>query len=101
MALRYKSSAALAVACLGIASSAQAALQVSLHQVNTSVGLKPTNATNQWKLQTDPAIENISNDPVEYTLGAELNNTYDPTQFSLAVSPISGTYALGYSVQGI
>jgi hypothetical protein len=99
MLLRKRTWGILAISCLGVVPSARAALEVSLHEVSTSVGLKPTNATNQWKLETDPAV--IGAPDVDYTLGGSLNNTYDPTQFSLATDPATGTYALGYSVQAI
>lgn len=117
MTLRRKNWAVLAISCLGVASSAQAALEVSLHEVNTSIGLKATNATNSWKLETDPSIPAISigNDTTDASyipIAGELNNTYDPTQFSLAVSPnanplitqanpLTPNYQLGYSVEAI
>ena len=99
MLLQKKSWAVLALSCLGVAPSARAALEVSLHEVNTSVGLKPTNATNQWKLETDPAVPDAPT--VDDTLGGSVNNTYDPSQFKLATDTETGQYALGYSVQGI
>ena len=48
--------AGAAVACLGAANGVYGAAQVALHQVNTSVGLLPSNAANKWKLQTDPVV---------------------------------------------
>jgi hypothetical protein len=82
-----------------LASSAHAALEVSLHEVNTSIGLKPTSATNEWKLETDPVVPDAPT--TDDTLGGELNNTYDPSQFQLAIDPSTGTYALGWSVENI
>jgi hypothetical protein len=99
MLLRKRTWGILALSCFGIVPSARAALEVSLHEVNTSVGLKPINATNEWKLETDPVV--IGAPAVDDTLGGSLNNTYDPTQFSLATDPETGSYALGYSVQAI
>jgi hypothetical protein len=111
MVLRYKSWSALALSCVAVtAGTAQAALEVALHEVNTSVGLKPTNATNQWKLQTDPTVDGAGSVPATLVpLAGALDNTYDPTQFTLdtgpAGNPLLGSgvpnYQLGYSVQGI
>jgi hypothetical protein len=113
MVLRFKSWSALALSCVAVtAGTAHAALEVALHEVNTSVGLKPTNATNQWKLQTDPEIENGSSATVLVPLAGALDTTYDPSEFALDVdptsnpliiptTPITPNYQLGYSVQGI
>jgi hypothetical protein len=107
MQLRFKSWSALALSCVAVTSgTAQAALEVALHEVNTSVGLKATNATNQWKLQTDPQVNDPDSSLVP--LAGALDNTYDPTQFSLDVGPGGNPllaegvpdYQLGYSVQG-
>jgi hypothetical protein len=109
MVLRYKSWSALALSCVAVtAGTAQAALEVALHEVNTSVGLKPTNATNQWKLQTDPVLTGTSSAGTLFDLAGALDNIYDPTQFTLDVGPGGNPFAvgvpdyqLGYSVQGI
>ncbi|MGD0389405.1 MAG: PEP-CTERM sorting domain-containing protein [Tepidisphaeraceae bacterium] len=93
--------------CLLLTSAANAALEVALHEVNTSVGLKPTSTMNIWKLETDP----FSSDPVlsnYIPVSGVLDNTYDPNQFKLAIDPSVSTptltdpgYRLGYSVEGI
>jgi len=96
--------------CLLSASAAQAALEVKLHEVNTSIGLQPNSTTNIWKLETDP----VTPDPVlsDYIpISGVLDNTYDPTQFRLATIhdyppyPVPGPsdpgYRLGYSVESI
>jgi hypothetical protein len=104
MILRHRSWAVLAISCLGVVAPAQAALEKSLHEVNTSVGLKPTNATNQLKLETDPSIPAGSSDTTDSSyipIAGAIDNTYDPSQFKLAIDPNTATYALGYSVQGI
>ena len=90
-----------------MASAAQAALEAALHEVNTSVGLKPTSTTNIWKLETDP----FSSDPIlsnYIPVSGVLDNTYDATQFKLAIDPAITSpsladpgYRLGYSVEGV
>jgi hypothetical protein len=86
--------------CVGLSSTAHAGLEVALHEVNTSVGLLPTTTANKWKLQTDPVSQDVNLD--DYVpIAGELNNTYDPTQYSLATDPQTGAYALGYSVEGV
>lgn len=85
----------------GLATSAQAALEVTLGEVNTSVGVKPTTTANKWKLQTDPEIDSSSTGPdlSQYIpVAGSLNNSYDPTKFHLAVDPTSNTYAIGATV---
>jgi hypothetical protein len=92
-----RSSIRIALACgltsLGVVSAAQAALQVKLGEVNTSVGLAPTNATNIWKLETDPVISapgggTSTPDDIpplsDYVpISGQLDNTFDPTQFQV------------------
>ncbi|MGD0138234.1 MAG: hypothetical protein ABSD28_05110 [Tepidisphaeraceae bacterium] len=106
MSMARRIAIALAVSCFSLASAAQAALEVKLHEVNTSVGLQPTSTTNIWKLETDPMIP----DPVlsDYIpISGILDNTYDPTQFKLALDPaVTPTstdpgYRLGFSVEGV
>src|SRR5450432_2497213 len=91
---------ASAASIFGLAPLARGALQVALHEVNTSVGLLPTSTANKWKLQTDPAIV----DPVLSSyipVNGSLCNSFDPTKFKLAVNPLSLTYALGDTVEGL
>jgi hypothetical protein len=107
-------SAAAAMALGFAAPMAHAALQVQLHQVNTSVGLQPTTATNKWKLQTDPSVtitnptsnESDQEDPPSpfhfyIPIAGQFGNTWDPTKFNLAVSPVTNTYSLGDTVDGL
>jgi hypothetical protein len=107
MFMARRLSIVLVGSCLSLASVAHAALEVALHEVNTSIGLKPTSTTNIWKLQTDP----FSSDPIlsnYIPIAGVLDNTYDPTQFKLATDPFVTTptltdpgYRLGYSVEGV
>lgn len=83
---------------LAMVASAKAALEVAAGKVNTSVGLAHT-AANAWALETDPQEVDPTLVPF-YPLSGSLNNSYDPTQFSLNTDP-DGQYALGYSVQGL
>ncbi len=96
--------------CFALAPLAHGAAEVALHEANTSVGLKPTNATNEWKLETDPAMTMVDPDdsnpgpttPLQnyiYTSGS-LCDTYDPSQFHLMVNPNTDNYDLGWSVIG-
>ena len=95
----------LAALALGFAFAcdAQAALQLALGEVNTSVGVKPTTTANKWKLQTDPEIDSSSTNFLDNYIPVEgsLCNSYDPTKFTLDVNPNTGTYGLGYSVEGL
>jgi hypothetical protein len=86
--------------CLGFASTAHAALEAELHEVNTSVGLAPTSASNEWALITDPSTPDTSLSNYIPEEGM-LNNSFNPNDFQLAVSPYTNTFALGYSVQGV
>jgi hypothetical protein len=107
-----RASGALAISCLFLASTANAALEVELHEVNTSVGLAHT-AANTWKLETDPVIP-ASVDDIPgpygenldefYPISGTLDNTFDPNTFRLATAPPNGpsdALGLGYSVEGI
>jgi len=88
---------------LAFAPAAQAALQVALGEVNTSVDVKPTSTLNKWKLETDPSIaQPLTGPDLDDYIPVEgsLCNTYDPTEFQLAINPNTGTYGLGYTVQG-
>jgi hypothetical protein len=105
----------IAVSCLLAAPAAEAALQTAAGKVNTSVGLTKANAktaTQQWQLATDPTIPaesvggtfvlppadtNIHN---YFPTSGVLDNTFDPTQFKLALNS-SGQFALGDTVQGL
>jgi len=85
------------------ASGAQAALEVTLGEVNTSVDIKPTSTLNKWKLETDPSIASPLTGPDldDYIpVEGSLCDSYDPTKFQLATNPTTGTYGLGYTVQG-
>jgi hypothetical protein len=85
-----------------LAGEAQAALQVVLGEVNTSVGIKPTTTANKWKLQTDPSVTPNANVFDTYIPSeGSLCNSFDPTKFTLAVNPNTGTYGLGYTVDGL
>jgi hypothetical protein len=106
MFMARRLSIVLVGSCLSLASVAQAALEVKLHEVNTSVGLQPTSSSNIWKLETDP----VTPDPTlsDYIpISGVLDNTYDPTQYKLAIDPSVDTsltdpgYRLGYSVESI
>jgi hypothetical protein len=92
-----------AAVCLGIAPVAHAALEKSLHEADTSIGLLPTNATNIWKLETDPVVPDTTDLNIQdyIPVSGVLNNTYDATQFHLALDPVTNNYALGYSVESI
>jgi hypothetical protein len=82
---------------------ADAALQVALGEVNTSVDVKPTTTKNKWKLETDPSIASplAGPDLDDYIpVAGSLCDSYDPTEFQLAINPNTGTYGLGYTVQG-
>jgi hypothetical protein len=97
------------LAVMGVVSAAQAALQVKLGEANTSVGLAPINATNIWKLETDPAISTsggtaVQDSPDEgpdldnyYPVSGQLSNTFDPSQFQLEFDPLTSdeTTAIG------
>ncbi|HEX4054871.1 MAG TPA: PEP-CTERM sorting domain-containing protein [Tepidisphaeraceae bacterium] len=103
------SAIAATMLCLGFVSVAHGALEKELHEVNTSVGLLPTSATNVWKLETDPVLS-IQNSPDSLTSGFDLSTaipiegmldaSFDPTKFQLALDP-GNEFALGYSVQGL
>jgi PEP-CTERM motif len=99
-ALRVTLASAL---CLGFASTAHAALEAELHEVNTSVGLAPTSASNEWALITDPSMAATTTNPLSIYIPEEgmLDNSFNPNDFQLAVSPYTNTFALGYSVQGV
>jgi len=107
MAMAHRLSIGLVCSCLLLPSAAHAALEVALHEVNTSVGLKPTSNTNIWKLETDPVIPADSSLGDYIPINGVLANSYDPTQFKLATDPNitpSSTdpgYRLGYSVEGV
>lgn len=92
----------IAVSCLFAASSANAALEVAAHKVNTSAKLAHT-AANAWALETDPSEDTATGAPVDpsfYATSGEFNNTYDTSQFFLETDSI-GDYALGASVKGV
>lgn len=103
------SAIAATVFCLGFASAAHGALEKELHEVNTSVGLLPTSATNDWKLETDPtlSIQNSTDDTSLFDLSTALpiegmlDASFDPTKFQLALDPTTENFALGFSVQGL
>jgi PEP-CTERM motif-containing protein len=86
-----------------LAGQAEAALQVVLGEVNTSVGIKPTTTANKWKLQTDPSVDPSVTNVFDTYIPSEgsLCNSFDPTKFTLAVNPNTGTYGLGYTVDGL
>ena len=107
---RFKSAGlALCLSFCFLPQTTRAALQVTLGEVNTSVGLKPTTTKNKWALQTDPASDNpdLSQDiPME----GMLNNSFDPTKFTLDMDPFANplttppnaiTYGLGFTVMGL
>jgi hypothetical protein len=98
--------------CFFLGSAAQAALEVELHEVNTSVGLAKT-AANTWKLETDPVMT-PSNAPADipegellsdfYPVSGVLDNTFDPKSFYLATTVAgdeSAPLGLGFSVDGV
>jgi hypothetical protein len=98
--MRFGHLCGLAVLALGFgfATSAQAALEVTLGEVNTSVGIKPTTTANKWKLQTDPEIDSSSTGPDLSTyipVEGSLCDSYDPTKFMLATDPTTGLYGIG------
>lgn len=86
--------------CLGFASTARAALEAELHEVITSVGLAPTTASNEWALITDPTMAASSLGNYIPSEGM-LDNSFNPNDFQLALSPYTNNFALGYSVQGV
>jgi hypothetical protein len=95
--------------CLGSVSTARGAAETKLKEVNTSIGVLPTNSTNEWKLITDPSITTPNPgpdgaapfDPSLYLpISGVLANTYDPTKQHLATNA-DGQYATGVSVEGI
>ncbi len=116
---RFKSAivaAGLTLCCLPY--SAEAALQVALGEVNTSVGLAPTTTKNKWALQTDPAIDNSATTGPDLSqdipMEGMLNNSFDPTKFTLDTDPFPNpttvppapapgaiTYGLGFTVMGL
>jgi hypothetical protein len=110
---KHRSWTLLSLCCLGVAPAANAALEVKLHEVNTSVGLAPINATNEWKLETDPSTTpDSADDSTVLPIAGALDNMYDPSQFQLALdpntnplitpaTPATPNYELGYSVQSI
>jgi PEP-CTERM motif len=104
--MRFGHLCGLAVLALGFAFTydAQAALQVTLGEVNTSVGVKPTSTKNKWALQTDPEINASSAGPNldDYIpFQGSLCDSYDPTKFQLDTNPTTGQYDLGDTVQGM
>jgi hypothetical protein len=116
-ALRIKilapfSAVAATLICLGSVSVAHGAAETALKEANTSIGVLPTNATNKWKLITDPVVNTpvpantpdgnqVSIIPMNYiVIGGNLENTYDATQFHL-LQDNTGNYATGVSVEGI
>jgi hypothetical protein len=77
----------VALSCLAIAPAANAALEKAAGKASTSATLAHT-AANAWALETDPAVTpGISEVPAPltdyYFTAGELNNIYDPTQFTL------------------
>jgi hypothetical protein len=103
--MRFTRLCGLAILATGfaLAGQAQAALQVVLGEVNTSVGIKPTTTANKWKLQTDPSVDPSVTNVFDTYIPSEgsLCNSFDPTKFTLAVNPNTGTYGLGYTVEGL
>ncbi len=105
------SAIAATIFCLGFASAAHAALEKELHEVNTSVGLLPNSATNDWKLETDPCMSILPGTTPDYVSTFDLSTaipiegmldaSFDPTKFQLALDPTTNNFALGYSVQGL
>jgi hypothetical protein len=102
---------AATVICLGLSSIAQGAAETKLKEANTSIGVLPTSAANQWKLITDPAISTPAPtdtseddeiiDPTKYlVIGGSLDNTYDATDFHL-LQDATNNYAAGVSVEGV
>jgi hypothetical protein len=80
-----------------------AAIQVKLHEVNTSVGLKPTSSLNVWKLETDPTVTSSDGTDLSIYIPSEgmLDNSFDPTKFQLALNPFTDNFSLSYTVQGL
>jgi len=74
----------IAFSCLAIAPAANAALEKAAGKASTSANLAHT-AANAWALETDPAVNSIAEDPLTdyYFTAGELNNIYDPSQFTL------------------
>ncbi|HEY1921337.1 MAG TPA: PEP-CTERM sorting domain-containing protein [Tepidisphaeraceae bacterium] len=106
------SAVAATLICLGSVSVAHGAAETALKEANTSIGVLPTNATNKWKLITDPVVNtpapvtspdssNVMIDPSQYlVVGGVLANTYDASMFHL-LQDSSGNYATGVSVEGV
>jgi len=103
------SAVAATLICLGVVSAADGAAETALKEANTSIGVLPTNATNKWKLITDPAITTpaLSTDddtiiPMDYyVIGGLLDNTYDASKYHLLQDATTNNYATGVSVEGV
>lgn len=98
----------IVVSCLAISPCAKAALEKAAGKASTSIGLAKT-AANAWALETDPAMTASGVQPADvtpplssyYFLNGELDNTYDPSQYTLDVNPDTGLPDLIYSVEGM
>ncbi len=104
MSLKRTIGSVFIVSCLSIPPCAKAALEIAAHKASTSIGLAHT-AGNAWALETDPAISGGPEEGVPplmdyFYLGGNLENTYDPTQFTLDTDP-NGYPTLQTSVSGI
>ena len=102
------SAVAAALICFGMVSAAQGAAETKLKEANTSIGVLPTNATNQWKLITDPVIttpdatpsDEVVFDPMNYyVVSGSLDNSYDASKFHL-LTDSDGNYATGVTAEG-
>jgi hypothetical protein len=81
----------------------RAAEQKALGLVDTSTNIKPTSSKNKFILITDPtlAASPTGNDPTQLIpTNGSLSDYFDPTQFTLATDPSTGTFDLGGSVAG-
>jgi hypothetical protein len=103
------SAVAAALICFGMVSAAQGAAETKLKEANTSIGVLPTNATNQWKLITDPVIttpdatpsDEVVFDPMNYyVVSGSLDNSYDASKFHL-LTDSDGNYATGVTAEGV
>jgi hypothetical protein len=104
MSLKRTIGSVFVVSCLSIPPCANAALEIAAHKASTSTTLAHT-AANAWALETDPAISNAPGEDTPplmdyFYLGGNLQNTYDPSQFTLNTDP-NGYPTLQTSVSGL